>query len=114
MFYVSGEVVKTTVVNLRKESYDVYIGRNGEPFNFGNPFTHLKSATFAHIKVESREDSIRCFEHWLLGMEYPELEPVRRAWIISQIKKLKGKRLGCFCKPKACHGDILARLADGN
>ena len=22
--------------------------------------------------------------------------------------KLAGKRLGCFCKPQSCHGDVLA------
>jgi hypothetical protein len=26
--------------------------------------------------------------------------------------ELKGKTLGCWCKPEACHGDILAELAD--
>jgi Domain of unknown function (DUF4326) len=25
-----------------------------------------------------------------------------------RILALKGKRLGCFCKPKACHGDVIA------
>ena len=29
------------------------------------------------------------------------------------VKELKGKVLGCWCRPeKACHGDILAYLAD--
>jgi hypothetical protein len=27
-------------------------------------------------------------------------------------KELKGKILGCFCKPKECHGDILATWAN--
>jgi hypothetical protein len=26
--------------------------------------------------------------------------------------ELKGKVLGCWCKPDACHGDVLAELAD--
>jgi hypothetical protein len=26
--------------------------------------------------------------------------------------ELKGKKLGCWCKPNACHGDVLAELAD--
>jgi hypothetical protein len=25
---------------------------------------------------------------------------------------LKGKILVCFCKPLACHGDVLAEIAD--
>jgi hypothetical protein len=26
--------------------------------------------------------------------------------------ELKGKTLGCRCKPNTCHGDVLAELAD--
>lgn len=26
----------------------------------------------------------------------------------SDAQQLIGKRLGCFCKPHACHGDIIA------
>ena len=29
-------------------------------------------------------------------------------------KELKGKRLGCWCKPLPCHGDVLAELADAD
>jgi hypothetical protein len=27
-------------------------------------------------------------------------------------KELRGKDLVCFCKPKACHGDILLKIAN--
>lgn len=42
-----------------------------------------------------------------------------REWVLTQPKllaalpELKGKRLGCYCKPLPCHGDVLAELADG-
>ena len=26
----------------------------------------------------------------------------------TNVVKLKGKTLGCFCKPYPCHGDIIA------
>ncbi|WP_420902511.1 DUF4326 domain-containing protein [Pseudoflavitalea rhizosphaerae] len=26
----------------------------------------------------------------------------------DRIHQLKGKRLGCFCKPFPCHGDVIA------
>ena len=29
-------------------------------------------------------------------------------------KELKGKRLCCWCKPEACHGDVLAEQADAD
>ena len=41
-----------------------------------------------------------------------------RAWIIQQpalmaaLPELAGKVLGCWCAPKACHGDVLAELVD--
>lgn len=30
----------------------------------------------------------------------------------ERIHSLKGKRLGCFCKPHPCHGDIIAEYLD--
>jgi hypothetical protein len=29
------------------------------------------------------------------------------SWFREQVRALHGKRLGCFCKPGVCHGDIL-------
>ena len=31
---------------------------------------------------------------------------------IEELKKLKGKVLGCWCKPDKCHGDILIKLLE--
>jgi hypothetical protein len=33
--------------------------------------------------------------------------------ILARIPELKGKRLGCWCKPDACHGDVLIELVEG-
>ena len=100
----------TRVVHCKKEKFDVYIGRPGK---WGNPFvirakgdetvTMLDDGRGNVIIVDSREDAIRGYEVYL--SEHPEL--VRAAK-----KELKGKVLGCWCKPKACHGDVLARIAD--
>lgn len=32
--------------------------------------------------------------------------------LLAALPELKGKVLGCFCKPKACHGDVLADLVN--
>lgn len=29
-----------------------------------------------------------------------------------RVEELRGKRLGCFCKPKACHGDIIVEYLE--
>ena len=31
---------------------------------------------------------------------------------VNSLDELKDKRLGCFCKPKSCHGDILIELIE--
>jgi len=32
--------------------------------------------------------------------------------LAAALPDLRGKTLGCWCKPLACHGDVLAELAD--
>ncbi len=83
--------MKTKVVNLNNEEYDARIDRRTR---WGNPFKITKKMT--------REDSIANYENWIL----------RQHSLLMQLYVLKGKRLGCHCKPKACHGDVLAKLAD--
>ena len=91
--------MSTFVVHNKKKPYDVYIGR---PSKWGNPFSH-KSDTLAEFQVASREEAISRYEKWLL--DQPDL--------MAQVKTdLKGKVLGCWCAPLACHGDILAKVAN--
>lgn len=91
----------TTVVNKeRGEAFDVYIGRGSI---YGNPYSHVRSSHKV-IYVPDRHEAIRRYRRWLL-----KLETV--AWCdpptFEQIMALKGKRLGCSCKPENCHGDVL-------
>lgn len=90
---------KTTVVNkYHGESFDVYIGRGSI---WGNPFSHLDN-TKALYKTNSRDESIESYRDWILTQ--PQL--------LARLHEIKGKTLCCFCKPKTCHGDVLAELAD--
>jgi len=91
-------VTCTTVVNVKSAAYDVYIGRpkpGKTSEGWGNPFRIGKDGT--------REEVINKYREWLQSQ--PEL--------LARIPELRGKRLGCWCKPEACHGDILAELANG-
>ena len=90
----------TRVVHFKKEKYDVYIGR---PSKWGNPFSH-KEGTLAEFKVSSREEAVRKFEEYLISNED----------LMKDLPSLKGKVLGCWCKPKACHGDILVKYIDAS
>ncbi|RUX60130.1 DUF4326 domain-containing protein [Mesorhizobium sp. M7A.F.Ca.CA.002.12.1.1] len=65
----------------------VYIGRGSK---WGNPFVIGQDGT--------REGVIKLYElHCLPGLD---------------VSELKGKHLVCFCKPAACHGDLLLKKAN--
>lgn len=102
----------TTVDNLKNHRRDApgtkYIGRiNGTSEHFGNPASFQKS-TLATVFVESRDVAVQWYDDWLNG-KYPEVEPERRQWILDHLHLLKDKILLCFCYPKKCHGDVLAK-----
>lgn len=79
------------VVHCKKEEYDVYIGR---PSVWGNPFEIGKDGT--------REEVIQKYEEYLRGNRS----------LRALLPSLKGKVLGCWCAPKACHGDVLVKWAN--
>ena len=85
--------MKTIVVNLRNEPYDIRISRGSK---WGNPFKMKNSSD------QERQRVIAAYREYLL--KSPKL--------LNSLSELKGKRLGCFCKPKACHGDILVELVE--
>lgn len=88
----------TKVVNLNHEPYDVYIGRGSK---WGNPYTTIKDRnTLASEVVETSKEAISRYKEHVLNS--PEL--------INSLHELEGKTLGCFCKPKPCHGDVLLEL----
>lgn len=92
---------ETNVVNkYHKIPYDVYIGRGSI---WGNPFSHLEN-TKAIYKVETREEAVEKYREWILNQ--PKL--------LNKLHRLKGKTLGCYCKPKSCHGDVLIELINKN
>ena len=86
------------VVNCKKESCDVYIGR-GKNCKWGNPFSE-KYNTLAKFHVATREEAIEKYAEWIV--QQPEL--------MKALPELIDKTLGCWCKPKSCHGDVLVKL----
>ena len=79
------------VVHCKRAPHDVYVGR---PSKWGNPFEIGKDGT--------REEVIAKYEAHLLAT--PAL--------MDALPELRGKTLGCWCAPRACHADILTRLAN--
>ena len=78
------------VVNLRKEKYDVYIGRGSM---FGNPFRITKNHT--------RQIVIDLYREWF----YNQLKDPEFKEAVGKLREVD--TLGCYCKPEACHGDII-------
>ena len=78
------------VVNRRVEKETVYIGRGSK---FGNKFRIGKDGT--------REEVIEKYRKWLW-------DEIRKGRVtIEELIALDGETLGCYCKPLACHGDVL-------
>lgn len=74
--------------NLPRNS--VYIGR---PSKWGNPYT---------IGIDgNRKEVIEKYRMYLYT-----------SGLVRDIHELHDKHLICWCKPKACHGDILIELAN--
>jgi hypothetical protein len=81
------------IANIKKhEPYDVYIGR-GSPF--GNPYKHgYRNENCDNYEIYFRS-RIKNNSHFK-----------------SLVLKLQGKTLGCFCKPKRCHGDTIVKYLE--
>lgn len=74
------------VVNIRQETCDVYIGRGSK---WGNHYV---------IGKEGDRDEV-CDKYEKGFFTQPQL--------IADLPELVGKTIGCYCKPKRCHGDFL-------
>ena len=70
---------------------DVYIGR---PSKWGNPYT-------IGVYDGSRSEVIAKFEEY-----------AREKFTREELLELRGKTLVCWCKPLACHGDVLVDLVE--
>lgn len=83
---------ETTVINIRAARCDVYGGRPGW---LGNPFVIGRDGT--------REEVIIKFAvYFLRRLRFD------REFRFRIIHECGGKVLGCSCKPKACHLDVVA------
>ena len=99
----------TTVINIRNapegwksDPNFVYIGRamprrGLSSSRFANPFAIGRDA-------ETREDAMKLYRQRMLEAP-PEF--------MEEVRELKDKTLVCWCAPEACHGDVLAAIADG-
>lgn len=117
---------KTRRVCITEEPPDIMITRPGKwgnkwkvkPAGKGDPVSSLRDGkkwivwdgadTYLGVFDEKASAIYYAVRGYGLHLaEHPEL-------IDAAKRELKGKRLGCFCKPdQPCHGDILVRLVEG-
>lgn len=84
-------MARARVVNIRHEDCDVFIGR---PSVWGNPFRIGRDGT--------REEVIAKYREWVTG----------QTMLMARLARLRGQRLGCYCAPEPCHGDVLINLLE--
>ena len=75
---------------------DVYIGR---ACNMGGwKLPQSKWHNPYSVKIYG-ENAIPLYENY-----------IRQSPLMNEIEELCGKRLGCWCKPNPCHGDVLVKI----
>jgi len=90
---------RTVVINLRT-CQDADVVRIDRRTAFGNPF-----------KMQTEADRglvIARYRVWFYDRVGRDPE-FRRA-----VLSLRGKKLGCWCAPKACHGDVIVEWLNQN
>ena len=106
-------IINISKANLKKLKYNnledwlkdpnhIYIGRDMSFYVKGakaskwcNPYS---------AKKYGREECLKLYRDYIIKNE--ELK--------KQLPELMGKTLGCWCKPEACHGDILVDIMKNN
>jgi hypothetical protein len=79
------------VVHCRRDPFDAFIGR---PSPWQNPF---------RIGIDGdAEGVVAKYRNWV----------IRPPHMLSKVRQLRGKTLGCVCAPGPCHGDVLVELAN--
>ena len=92
---------------MKNKDEHVYIGRKGVVFINGVKFPLNDSIWANPYKInekQSREKVIQLYSEYI----QEKLESDNN--LVNELLKLKGKKLGCWCKPECCHGDILVEL----
>lgn len=110
--------MKTKNVNIKfDKNFDVYCGRGrgfrwnpnnceiGEYGWLGNPIAKDKICPICSGIHADGGSTLSCYEKYLK-------ERLKDKDFLNEFMKLKGKTLGCFCKPRPCHTDIMIKYLE--
>jgi hypothetical protein len=105
MFLKSGQVIVVNQKHLLTQPIGaVYVGR---PTPLGNPFALPKVHT-----DQQRQDCIAKYRVWLLDKLQDTNSPQYKAFeeLKAQFLRQKSLMLICWCRPLACHADVIREL----
>ena len=99
-----------TLFNVNNEEY---VGDNvyfiHRPYVLSNPYTHIKDKkTLAMFIVPTRDEAIDKYSHYfdiMYGNDIPFTKVIDE--IYEKYRKGEDIKLGCYCYPERCHGEII-------
>lgn len=85
---------------------NIYVGRAGRVYINKEiyPYRQSKWANPFNLKTLTREESLARYEAYVRNMVDKDPEAKK------ELLNLRGKNLGCWCKPELCHADVLVKL----
>lgn len=85
---------------------NIYVGRAGRVYinKAIYPYRQSKWANPFNLKTLTREESLARYETHIRDMI--NKDPNAKKELLA----LRGKNLGCWCKPETCHADVLVKL----
>lgn len=92
--------IKDAPAGWKNDPRFVYIGRR----NFAESLPRSKWCNPVSLRTNDPQERALNLEQYQENFEISELR--------QQVGELKGKILVCYCKPRGCHGDILAAAAN--
>lgn len=107
---VSVKNIRPRYENLQKwieDDNNVYIGRKGVVFIDKIRYPPKDSIWANPYKISENMPREKVLVMYKL---YIEEKLQKNPNLITELLKLKGKKLGCWCKPECCHGDILVEM----
>lgn len=112
-------VINVKVTNIRpkynnlkewvKDPNNVYIGRAGIVFIDNERFPKEASIFANPYKIDkdgNRDEVITKYKKYILNKISSD------DTFAKELSSIKGKVLGCWCKPEKCHGDVLLELVN--
>lgn len=114
------KVVNVKVKYIRSEGYanlkewmedeeNVYIGRGGVVFIEKERFPKRGSKFLNPFKIGrdgNRDEVLQKYKIYICD----KLKEDKK--LMDELNKMKGKKIGCWCCPEKCHGDILVEIIE--